>query len=185
MAKSKQHWGDWIESRSQFVGFKRKRDFAAAIGCSDDQLTKWLQMESPPAQMRKGFDRSLARALATTRRTLFIDYANVSPKSSRVFFIADHVPDDLQTMKTPLGEDAIMVDVWARMLPSEKDKALEYAIQLVMSKQDRRSTEFKRFMRQLHGDEPLPESDLPSDPVTHDVGKMYPAERNSRRRTNH
>ena len=120
-------------------------------------------MASPPVRMRKGFDRSLTKALETTRRTLFIDYANVPPDSSRVFLIADHASDKelRSTSALPMmPAEAVFSDVLARMMPSEIDKAMDYAIQLVLSKQDARTPEFLRFHSQLHGDEMIPEEQM-------------------------
>ena len=66
-------------ARSKRVGYRRKKDLAAAVGSSNNQLTKWLQMERPPDQMRKMFDHNLAAALKIDRRTLFLDWEEMNP----------------------------------------------------------------------------------------------------------
>lgn len=160
------HWGDWVERRAQRVGYKRKKDLAAAVGCSDDQLTHWLQMAKPPARMRKGFDRLLANALQTTPRTLFTDYLNVAPESAAFTFSVRFVPDAIVVDDAEIfPTDILLREVIARLSPTEKDTVCEYAITLVLSKQDERSAEFQRYRRQLNAEEDMPEiAEPPSFP---------------------
>jgi transcriptional regulator with XRE-family HTH domain len=79
---SAQKWGDWLDRRARHLGIKRHATLAAKVGCSHDQLARWMQMESPPSRMQKGFDESLAAALNVTPRTLFTDYQNVAPEDA-------------------------------------------------------------------------------------------------------
>jgi hypothetical protein len=78
------HWGDWVAQRARAVGIRRQKDLAEAVGCSEDQMSRWVQMRRPPARMRKGFDKSLARVLKTTPQKLFIDYATIAPEDASV-----------------------------------------------------------------------------------------------------
>ncbi len=77
--KQSNHWGEWIDQRSRAVGFKRQGDFAQAVGCGRTQLAKWIALQSPPPQMRKGFDVALATALKIDRAVLFIGYRSIAP----------------------------------------------------------------------------------------------------------
>lgn len=78
------HWGEWIRERVRFVGFRSSASLALALGCTQHQLARWMQMEEPPTRMRKGFDASLARALRVDMATLFVGYRNVSPEAARL-----------------------------------------------------------------------------------------------------
>src|SRR4051812_1726073 len=85
------HWGQWVIARSEFIGFKRQDDFARAVGCQRGQIQRWAAMQNPPKQMRKGFDRSLARALRTSLKVLFTDYKTTPPdRADRIFLHKDH-----------------------------------------------------------------------------------------------
>lgn len=81
MAKvdSKKSWGEWILVRGRLVGFRRQKDLADAIGCTQGQLSRWVQMTSPPA-MRKGFDQKLANSLLTTTDILFNQWQQIPPE---------------------------------------------------------------------------------------------------------
>lgn len=57
-------------------------DFAKAIGCTPHNLRRWLEMKTPPARMRRGFDASLSRALHLSQSILFRDWATQSPSDA-------------------------------------------------------------------------------------------------------
>ncbi|HEX4123562.1 MAG TPA: hypothetical protein VHY37_02485 [Tepidisphaeraceae bacterium] len=67
--------------RSRSAGFPTQKKLAMAVGCRYEQLSRWLNMETPPA-MRKGFDTLLAHALKTSTRVLLMDYVNVPPEGA-------------------------------------------------------------------------------------------------------
>jgi hypothetical protein len=87
--KSKQHWGEWIERRGIKVGFKRKLDFAKAIGCTTQNLARWIRMERPPEGMRRGLDDALARALKLDRSTLFLMWTEIDPEDVQLIKTLD------------------------------------------------------------------------------------------------
>jgi hypothetical protein len=87
------HWGRWIASRSKYVGLLRRRDFAEAVGCSHDQLQRWLTMPSPPLRISKGFDHRLASALKIDRKTLFKEWSSTAPEDARA--VASERPFDV------------------------------------------------------------------------------------------
>jgi hypothetical protein len=74
--KKPEHWGRWVLGRAQVAGFRRHQDLARAVGCTRERITAWSAMSTPPARMRKGFDRALARALRITPFDLFTGYAH-------------------------------------------------------------------------------------------------------------
>jgi hypothetical protein len=73
------HWGNWVRSRMVYVGFRRQMSLAQAIGCTQNQMCRWLAMETPPDRMRRGHDAALCRVLHTDAYTLFTNFVNVSP----------------------------------------------------------------------------------------------------------
>ena len=92
------HWGNWLRERSRAVGILRLADLAGEIGCTPNQLSRWLASVSPPARMLKGFDCALARALKTDRRTLFSGFAQVDPSDAPVLDEPNDRPgDDLRS----------------------------------------------------------------------------------------
>jgi hypothetical protein len=147
-------WGLWVHRRAEFLGFKRQSDLSKIVGCSRQQLSNWFAMVAPPISMRKGFDRWLANALQTTHRTLFIDYVNVAPETATVIGYAVHhgqvpiVVSDPQIIPT----DPLLREIIPRLEPGEKDDVCEYAIMLVLAKQDTRSMEFRRYLKQLNNE---------------------------------
>lgn len=103
-------------------------------------------MSAPPARMRKGFDRTLARALKTTHDVLFRDYTQVAPEASaQVIFHPDQVyplptrPDDL--LFWPYSN--ALREIIVRLHQDEEVKVAEYALQLVLAKNDSRRAEFE------------------------------------------
>jgi hypothetical protein len=145
-------WGHWVIERSEVIGYKRRSDFAKAIGCSVDQLSRWSRMDVPPTKMRKGFDRSLASSLRTTRRMLFVDFVGVAPEDAAQ---VDEIPDSILPNDEGLQSDLfhsgqVLLEIAARLYPSESEKVAEYAITLVLAKGDRqRRAEFMHYARQL------------------------------------
>jgi DNA-directed RNA polymerase subunit L len=79
------HWGNWIRGRAAVVGFRNVQGLAASIGCSSAQLSRWMRMSAPPAQMRRGFDSALVSLLRTDRHTLFVGYQQSSPEHAPIF----------------------------------------------------------------------------------------------------
>lgn len=67
-----------------FVGFRRQNSLAEKIGCTEDQLSKWLSMEEPPVSMRKGFDVALFGSLRTDAFTLFTAFRDIAPEAAPV-----------------------------------------------------------------------------------------------------
>jgi hypothetical protein len=78
------HWGDWVRARMLFLGFRRQRDFADAVGCTQERTGSWLKLQAPPVAIKKGFDRSLCRELRTDAFTLFTNYRNVTPEAAPI-----------------------------------------------------------------------------------------------------
>jgi hypothetical protein len=132
-------------ARSETVGFKRHQDLAEAVGCTREQVARWASMELPPRRMRKGFDGSLARALQTTKQVLFQEWAHVAPNAvDRFIFHPDHFfPTGHKTRFLTLPTDVLLKKVVDRLLPTEVEKVLEYAVQIVVAKHDARLEEFR------------------------------------------
>jgi len=78
------HWGRWVKERALVVGFRGNKSFVSAVGCQRKILSMWLDRDTPPREMRKGFDVALCRALKTDGKTLFNDYVNVTPESAPI-----------------------------------------------------------------------------------------------------
>jgi hypothetical protein len=76
------HWGEWMIERSRFVGFRNQRELSEAVGCRDEQVSRWHKMSQPPRQMRKGFDRNLAAALKVEPQMLFSGWATANPQGT-------------------------------------------------------------------------------------------------------
>lgn len=88
------HWGTWLLERSRYIGFRRNLDLASTVGCSQNQLSKWMQMREPPVRVLKGLDQRLAFALETTRSALFTEWFIQPPKEvKRTIFHVDQLPD--------------------------------------------------------------------------------------------
>jgi len=77
-------WGEWIRRRGHYVGIRSQVAIAKAVGCSFDQLARWIALESPPEKMLKGFDGKLCQVLLTDRPTLFISYATIAPEDAPI-----------------------------------------------------------------------------------------------------
>ena len=88
------HWGKWVESRARHVGFLRKRDLAASVGCQANCVSRWVKLQIPPARMLKGFDASLVAVLKTDRRTLFSAFSTISPTVAPIIEDAPELPGD-------------------------------------------------------------------------------------------
>jgi hypothetical protein len=74
------HWGSWVLHRSQFVGFRTRRQLSESVGCQYERLCRWLKMAGPPI-FRKGFAGELARSLKTDRRMLLREWQLNKPES--------------------------------------------------------------------------------------------------------
>jgi len=74
------HWGKWISERSRLVGYQNQRELADAVGCRSEQVSRWFQLNEPPRQMRKGFDRMLAASLKIEPEILFRGFREFSPE---------------------------------------------------------------------------------------------------------
>lgn len=79
-----EHWGDWVRSRIQFLGFRNYTAFSARVGCSGTRLWSLLKMEVAPKSMRGGLDLALCQELRTDSFTLFTDYRNVAPEAAPI-----------------------------------------------------------------------------------------------------
>lgn len=105
-------------------------------------------MANPPSRMRKGFDKSLARALETTPDVLFIDYADLEPeKVFRVYAVPDELfpsPNDPSMLFSEPLEKTLR-DVLIGLHDSELEDVVQFAIRLVLSKNDTRRPQFERF----------------------------------------
>jgi hypothetical protein len=134
--------------RSEAVGFKRQIDLARKVGCTRERVSRWFAMAEPPKRMRKGFDQQLARALETTPQTLYVEFGHVPPeKAARVVGGPfDIYPGTLSTSPT-ITDGALIEEVLTRLMPSEMEKVLEYAILLVRAKGDGRAAEFDRYFK--------------------------------------
>ncbi|HEX4056000.1 MAG TPA: hypothetical protein VHX86_17180 [Tepidisphaeraceae bacterium] len=155
MAKSgKRGWGEWLSRRADFIGYKRQADLAAAVGCKRERIVRWYAAKTPPAKMRKGFDRALAAALQTTVHMLFHDYVNIAPEvATEVMFSIENLSPDQRRADLkyfpPAQFEAIIREIAARMHPDELEALATYAIVVVLAKNDRRRPEFEQFVRQL------------------------------------
>ncbi len=78
------HWGEWVQTRADFLGFKSNSELALSVGCSRQVLTGWMQMERPPEQMRRGLNSRLAVTLRLDPAILFSRYADFDPKEAPV-----------------------------------------------------------------------------------------------------
>lgn len=61
------------------LGYRSKVDLIEQVGCSRQQLDRWMKMTEPPAKMRMGLDRKLCRVLEVDRHTLFTTWNNHDP----------------------------------------------------------------------------------------------------------
>jgi hypothetical protein len=78
------HWGQWVASRAEFLGFKRQADLARAVGTTRERIARWCAMERPPRQMRKGFDEKLAAVLEVDREILYTTgWQHIIPDAGR------------------------------------------------------------------------------------------------------
>ena len=92
---SKCRWGEWVETRSRVLGFRRFADLASEIGCTRQNLRRWFNMDEPPDSIRKGFDRKLAKVLRTSVEMLFNEWANTPPDEAPVLTLhRDHMPEN-------------------------------------------------------------------------------------------
>jgi hypothetical protein len=73
-------WGEWISGRAVFLGYKRQKLLASAVGCTREKVAEWFKLSEPPPQMRKGFDLKLATALRTTPSMLFDGWSRTAPE---------------------------------------------------------------------------------------------------------
>lgn len=147
----KRHWGQWVAARAEFVGFKRQEDLAGAVGCTRERIVRWVSLESPPAQMRKGFDRTLLRALWTDRQMLFHDFAAVSPDAApRVLHTGQHFFQSSSNPRFFSGFPATKVldDTLRQMTPAEVEGVLQFALMLVLAKNDRRRQAFEQHAKE-------------------------------------
>jgi hypothetical protein len=126
MATSEKHWGKWVVDRSRLLGFRSQKELAAEIGCTEEQLSRWVQLRVPPAQMRKGFDRLLAATLELPRETLFVKWEEMDPARGafkvseadiRQYQISD-IAAELLTRCGPKAYSAVMR--WLRSLKAEE-----------------------------------------------------------------
>jgi hypothetical protein len=136
-----------VLSRSRHVGFRLKKDLAKSVGCSDDQITKWLKLELPPAQMRKGFDVMLCSALKTNRKMLFHDFTAIAPEDAPTMMISgDQVFKSARSDRLhnrPVEET--LANIIRTMDLSELESMVEYGTQIVLAKNDSRRPEIERI----------------------------------------
>jgi len=74
------HWGLCLDRRRRFLGIMSQKVFTEMIGCSLDQVCRWIRSEAPPSRMSYGYDGKLCKILLTNRITLFTHYASVAPE---------------------------------------------------------------------------------------------------------
>lgn len=140
-------WGEWIQQRSQFVGFKRQQDLAEAVGCAPERLSRWAQLLTPPKRMLKGFDRTLAAALQTTRQILFQDYASTSPDSAPIILHGDHWFKGARADRMhALPVDTMLEQIISSMDMAERERMIEYGSQMILAKNDRRRAAVEKVM---------------------------------------
>lgn len=127
MEKDVPAWGGWIKARMRFLGFRRDLDFAASVGCSRNQLSKWLQLKVPPNRMLKGLDQRLAYALETTKGMLFRDYFLTAAEAApRVLFHIDQMPaSDVGTYNPE--QVAVLKKLIDQLPPSKVETLLQIA----------------------------------------------------------
>jgi len=147
---SKVHWGQWVERRGKIVGFLMRKDFAAAVGSTPDQLLKWLRMPVPPKQMRKGFDEALALALKTTRQTLFVDYIKVAPEEATSTWV---VPGENMPWHDPSWRSKPAEERFARLAFFMGDAQVEWILfmmeQIAQGKQVKQRQDFEAAAARL------------------------------------
>jgi transcriptional regulator with XRE-family HTH domain len=135
-------WGEWIVARSRAVGFRRQKDLAQAVGCSEDQLSRWAQSAEPPARITKGFDTALARALQLPKRTVFVNWRNEAPDAEPFLTLPDHAGEPTEEM---LAQETLLSRVTGILFPDEVNKVLDYAITLGLSRNDRWLPNFQKI----------------------------------------
>jgi hypothetical protein len=82
----KKHWGEWVIARSRVVGMMRNQDLARSVGCTPQQLSRWIGRSEPPRRLLKGFDEAIASALVTSRRMVFSDWDKYTPEEADAFW---------------------------------------------------------------------------------------------------
>jgi hypothetical protein len=107
------HWGSWVRHRAHCVGFKTMGALARAVGCRNEQISRWLAHAEPPAQMRKGFDRALADALQTNHATLFAGFRSIAPEDASFTTGAEFAPISPNEFRRKIG-------ALVELLPADK-----------------------------------------------------------------
>jgi hypothetical protein len=85
-------WGAWLAGRARHVGYAYFRDLARDVGCRQEQISRWIGADAPPA-MRKRFAAALAAALRTDLHTLFVTFAEVRPEAAPLADPVARAPD--------------------------------------------------------------------------------------------
>jgi hypothetical protein len=124
------HWGQWVASRSEFLGFKRQADLARAVGTTRERIARWCAMEQPPRQMRKGFDEKLAAALRVDRGVLYTGWQHVKPDNGRTISTvpADATPRDLLAAERKIRTIKVTVNL---LRGADLDAVLDLVLKLL------------------------------------------------------
>lgn len=129
------------------MGYRRQKDLAAAVGCSEDQMSRWAQAQLPPNRITRGYDVALARALETTHDVLFDRWLSIAPEDAeRVAFHPDQFfgkSKDEPLLMTDI--DHVLMEVSRRLWQGEVEQVLEYAVKLVLARNDERAAEFREI----------------------------------------
>lgn len=130
------HWGFWIESRAQAIGIKRKLDLAKKVGCSRQQLSRWMGMSRPPAEMRMGLDEALCAALEVDKHALFFTWYHTDPyKLARTRTPPDlPVPDWAKSEPARLLRRDIMI--WLQLANEDALKRIRDDVSDIVENQD-------------------------------------------------
>jgi len=130
-------WGRWIIARARHLGFKSQQALAQAVGCSEEHVSRWHAMRSPPTHMRRGYDDALARALQIDRRTLFDSWSSVPPKEARTVLAA---PDQSVPWNAshPINDKTIneIVSLMQRMRKEDLDDVLGVAAAIAWGQEE-------------------------------------------------
>jgi hypothetical protein len=100
------------------MGLRRNKDIAVAVGCTQNQLSRWAQMARPPKQMRKGFDDALARVLRVERVMLFSQWAELDPEMAPIPSAGDERLriEIIELMRALRGDDLAKVYDFVRQM---------------------------------------------------------------------
>jgi len=126
------HWGEWVLSRSRYVGYRLQQDLARQVGCTEEQISRWVNMIVPPNQMRKGFDRKLACALKTSPDMLFNQWENTPPEKAREIISKWSTPLEDDFFERATDRQLLEEFLEGNVLPNISDRQFEELIGIAL-----------------------------------------------------